>query len=363
MLVNKEFKVNDYLTLRLEQVWAPQQQEEHETVIYVAGEWFRQCKYLLLNILVNDIGSFDEIDSIDEASAKLDHSLERNSSFKLKIPAEVEFWGHCSNLQMWAEFCYDTRLLHSNLAFPLLKKLTEAGDPIAKRVFREEIAKRLSSGFSPVIEFLAEEGYLKYLTHEEIVIAMLELKEAEAFLTIEKKVGKPIEILTELHEGKIGVFAIVKNRRVETLSLHKCELKSVPKEIKSFAKVKEINLTSNSLSIVPKWVLDFKNLQYLLIAGNQIKSLPEWIGKLKWLKYLDVGYNPIEMLPESIVKLESIEYFDVECCPLKQFPDLSSEHLSRGLKDLNHFFNEISKKEVKKNSKLNLSSKINKDAS
>ncbi len=47
-----------------------------------------------------------------------------------------EFWGHCSNLQAWAEYGYDTRLLHPNLAFPLLEKLATVGDPIAKKVFK-----------------------------------------------------------------------------------------------------------------------------------------------------------------------------------------------------------------------------------
>ena len=153
MLVNKEFKVNDYITLKLEWVGVGQ---ELETTIYVADKWFRQCKFLLLNIPVDEISSLDEIDSIDEAAAKLDRSQERNKFFRREISPEVEFWGHCSNLQMWMENNYDTRLLHSNLAFPLLKRLTDVGDPIAKRVFREEIAKRLGQGYRPVVEYQKE---------------------------------------------------------------------------------------------------------------------------------------------------------------------------------------------------------------
>ena len=40
---------------------------------------------------------------------------------------------------------------HHNLAFPLLKVLTKSGDLQAKKVFREEIAKRFESGYVPVI--------------------------------------------------------------------------------------------------------------------------------------------------------------------------------------------------------------------
>lgn len=73
-----------------------------------------------------------------------------------------------TKLQAWYEQDYDTRLLHSNLAFPLLKKLTYCGDPFAKKVFKEEIAKRLESGFLPVVLYLIKEGYLSYLNAEEL---------------------------------------------------------------------------------------------------------------------------------------------------------------------------------------------------
>ncbi len=54
----REFKVNDYIALKLEYVEgdidvAP----GWRTVIYVKGKRFKQCKYLLLNILVDDISS------------------------------------------------------------------------------------------------------------------------------------------------------------------------------------------------------------------------------------------------------------------------------------------------------------------
>ena len=63
----KEFKVNDYLSLKL---------EDNITNIYIKGRLFRQCKYLLLNIFVDEITSLDVIVSIDEAAEKLDRSLD-----------------------------------------------------------------------------------------------------------------------------------------------------------------------------------------------------------------------------------------------------------------------------------------------
>lgn len=127
----KEFHVNKFLSVRL---------ERGETRIYVAGQPFIQCKFLLLNIPITEISTFDEIESIDEAAEKVDGIMEKEIR-KIEIPPEVEFWGHCSNLQVWYEYNYDTRLIHSNLAFPLLKKLAEVSDPLAKKVFKAELIK------------------------------------------------------------------------------------------------------------------------------------------------------------------------------------------------------------------------------
>jgi hypothetical protein len=52
----------------------------------------------------------------------------------------------------------------SNISFPLLRKLAEAGDPIAKKVFKEEIAQRLESGYPSVVQYLIIGGYISHFT-------------------------------------------------------------------------------------------------------------------------------------------------------------------------------------------------------
>lgn len=84
----KEFWVNNFITLRL---------EEEKTVLYVNRKPFLQCKYLLLFIPIKNVNIYEEIASIDEISEILDRSMERSN--KYDIPPETEFWGHCSNLQ------------------------------------------------------------------------------------------------------------------------------------------------------------------------------------------------------------------------------------------------------------------------
>ena len=154
-----EFIINNYLKLRL---------EYGNTNIYVGGELFKQCKYLLLNIPETNIRDYDEINSIDEASEKLDSSMERGKPRKYNISPDVEFWGHCSNLQAWHENDYNSCILHRNLAFPLLRALVKVGDPLAKKVFKEEIAQRIAGGYPSVVEHLINQGYLEYLNEEEL---------------------------------------------------------------------------------------------------------------------------------------------------------------------------------------------------
>ena len=63
----KEFQVNEYISLKL---------IGKDTFIYVKEEKFIQLKYLLLNIPVEEISSFNEIESNDEAAELLDSFLE-----------------------------------------------------------------------------------------------------------------------------------------------------------------------------------------------------------------------------------------------------------------------------------------------
>lgn len=156
----KEFKINDYITLKL---------EGGKTNIYVKDQLFRQCKFLMLSVPVNQIKSFDEIASIDEAADILGWRNVGQDRVKYQIDPETEFWGLCSNLQVWAENNYDTRLLHRNLAFPLLNRLSEVGAPNAICIFKEEISKRLESGSPIVFQYFLEEleGYFEYLNYEK----------------------------------------------------------------------------------------------------------------------------------------------------------------------------------------------------
>ncbi|MFW9894669.1 MAG: hypothetical protein ACFFD7_02580 [Candidatus Thorarchaeota archaeon] len=69
--------------------------EKGHTNIYIQGKLFIQCKSLILNVDLKESSSYKKITSVDE--------LFRESVNGQIIP-EIEFWGHYSNLQAWAEY-------------------------------------------------------------------------------------------------------------------------------------------------------------------------------------------------------------------------------------------------------------------
>ncbi len=267
----QEFRVNEYITLKLEEDPTTLKLGGKETVIYVSGEKFQQCKYLLINIPVDEVSTFDEIQSIDEAAERLDRTMEQKV-YNVNLPPEAEFWGHCSNLQVWAENNYDTRLIHRDLAFPLLKKLVEVGDFKAKQMFKEEICKRLESGNRTVIDFLRWEGYLAYLNHEEVLFALLEVEEAGVIIEIEKHIGMELTIylMGDMMEPEPkSPLIIIENKHVLQLTLGKLERK---------------NSLDTLYLITSLYQLD--HLQYIYLEYYD-RNLMDVLESLPVLKYID----------------------------------------------------------------------------
>ena len=162
-----KFTINAFLDVRL---------EDGKTQIYINNELFMQCKYILMNIPVDKIEDFKGIDSIDETVERLDRSFESTGDLNVNISPKAIFWAHCSNLQVWYENDYNSCLIHSNLAFPLLKELTKAGDKLAAIIFKEEVAKRFESSNIKGKQFLLNNKYLDCLSKEELDILLVQTK-------------------------------------------------------------------------------------------------------------------------------------------------------------------------------------------
>jgi len=323
-----EFTINDFITLKL---------EDDKTNIYVNGEEFIQCKYLLMNILVQHIELYDEINSIDEAAEKLDKSLDLGDPdgyyFRKEIPSEVEFWGHCSNLQVWTEQDYDTRFIHRNLAFPLLKRLTEVGDPKAEKMFKDEIGKRFEKGPDSVRQYLALEGYMDYLSREEMWSVMPNQSEVEILQAVERETGAEFKLCSDEAEGFVWgdkpnqlAFSIKDGyvKKIDFLNFNfllDLKWEKIFAILGKLAALKELYLSHNNLKIIQDGIRRVKNLIVLKLDHNELEELPEAIGDLEKLRWLILNDNEIKKLPESIGKLTLLEELHVNRNQLIELPN------------------------------------------
>jgi len=341
-----EFIINEFMSLKL---------EEDITMIYVAKKPFIQCKFLLLEISIEETTILDEMESIDQVAQELNRSLEPLDDFTRvdKLPPETEFWGHCSNLQAWYENNYNTKLLHSNISFPLLKELTEAGDHLARKVFKDEIAKRYDTGIESVRTFLEKGGYLKFLTKEEFYSLIDSNAEYEALKYLEK-------------EYDVKRYQLdIRNGRIIKLGLGGRNLKKLPEIIKRFEFLEDLNIAGNNLDAFPNWIGEFKHLKVLRFNNNKsdklvtlpnsigdlssleeligfnnnLKWLPESFGNLSSLKKVDLHNNKLEMLPDSIGNLENLEELNLKSNKIKKIPESISNLMS--IKTLDFAKNEI----------------------
>ncbi len=315
-----EFKINDYITLKL---------ERDETIIYVASEPFTKCKYLLLEIPENEIDSYDEINSIDEAAELLDGSLEALNDHlyeddynlvKVKIPPLDEFWAHSSNLQAWAENGYDTRLLHSNLAFPLLRKLTKAGDPQARRIFNEEIVKRFLNGPDSVRQFLCVDGYINSLSREQKRLLFKSEAETSVIEGIEDIIDYELGVcVLRLESG--GQCFMLRDGKVVGLTLGDDKLSVFPETIRELKSLEFLRISLMGINTIPNWLGELKSIKQLKLSHIKTKELPDSIGELRSLEHLDISYNQLKYLPESMGTLSSLKTLDVSYNNLEELPE------------------------------------------
>ncbi len=334
----KEFKVNNYIVLKL---------ERGKTNIYIKNRLFKQCKSLVLNIPKYKLDTFDDLNSIDDVADRL------NKSFNVRnftIPPELEFWGHCSNLQVWVEMNYDTRLIHSNLAFPLLKKLVEIGDNMALRVFKEEIVKRFKSENFTVINYLLKENYINYLSEEELEHIFLENNESlRTFYELNSGLSKPWnhryqllihlmelgdvlarkflkeDIKKRIYNNNLNFIEILRSNSHLLLLFSEKELSDIFLEnnelIKDLKNLERLDLGYRDLTIIPKFIEQFKHLKELNLSFNKIDSLANVIGSLKHLETLDLRNNNISSLPSSIFYLKSLQNLYLDNNSLKFIPN------------------------------------------
>jgi hypothetical protein len=203
--MQKIFKINEYLTLKL---------EEGTTKILIKGKLFKACRYLLLNIPKYEPEKTFHVNNIDEAE---EIYSKRHESEEDLIDPETEFIGHCSNLQAWYEHDYNTDLLHRSLAFPLLKKLQAEGDPLAKKVFKDELARRLMNANLKVLLYLCEQDYFHYFSKREIETIRREIDFEKIMLDGLKKLKHNVFFFHKKGMWNIFMYLNVSQKELDVL--------------------------------------------------------------------------------------------------------------------------------------------------
>jgi len=347
-----EYKIDKFLKLKL---------ENDKTVIYINEEQFMICKKLLIDLPNKNTNSINKKElSINELAEK------SKPLFKYNIDAKMEFWAHCSNLQAWKENNYDTALLHSSIAFPLLKRLIEVGDSVANKVFKDEIGRRFADGHLQTIKFLEEESYLNYLNNEELntilkllitnlinnknieqtlsvlnYLAEIHFLNAEKFLRmlIKNRLKNGDVLLSKLLLEKNYIYYLSYNelykclisgdilKKIDQYVLDKLELHSEfdSGEGSGFIikgnRIVGLDLWGYIPKSFPEEILELDSLKSLRINSDYLNLLPETLSKLSSLKELYLDRNQLTTLPKSIGDLISLKILDLDCNNLLALPD------------------------------------------
>ena len=309
---SKVFVINEFITIKL---------EGGKTNIYVDGEIFKECKFLLLNITKDKVNSIEDIESIDDVAERLGWTYEGQIGLenKYSIPPETEFWGHCSNLQVWYEHNYDTRFLHKNIAFPLLKRLTDVGDKLAKRKFKEEIALRYKEGNVSVKFYLLEEGYIDYLTREEFLSILP--SEYSILEGIEKDAG--ISFLPDFYNvysrrsrDQMLWYAIKKDHitsvGIRNISLDERVWEKIFSKLALLEHLEILEISYTNLSTVPETLSELISLKDLILNHNNLNEMPNSLSHLHCLEYLCLSYNKFTIFPSAILSLEYLKKLKIE---------------------------------------------------
>ncbi len=201
--------------------------------------------------------------------------------------------------------------MHSNLAFPLLRRLTEIGDPLAKKVFKEEILLRLESGFPSVIIFLIAEKYIDYLEREAFLSSILNEKDAFAILEIEKFLKINLKAEYENFDFCDENVFMFYNKKVIGL------------------KIFDLNVES-----VIRHITKLKNLSVLCLVGCNMIKLPHSIEELKNLIYLDLSVNKLEFIPMEIKVLPNLQRIYLSANKISNLKNIGE--ISKYLEHLSH---------------------------
>ncbi len=293
--VHRECIVNDYITVRLEEVehlyeeytWEYQKHPEkfydYEWVIriYVEGvDEFTDDKYT-----IHEYNDF--IRSIKFLPLKrgkygwgwddtLDNSIKK------------KFNDICMKFRNWSKNDYDINLLDFKLMFPLLKKLIDAGDKRALIALKEKL---INIDDPNIFVWLKTYSLTNYINEQKLNMLFSE----------------------KLKENRIVNFRGAKVYMLEVKTLIDFE------ELigKNFVLQQGCDYDDSAFNF---WVRDNHITEIDIQNVWDLKSIPESIGSLTFLERLNLRWTGITRLPISMRKLKKLKDIDLYSCKIK-WPD------------------------------------------
>jgi Leucine-rich repeat (LRR) protein len=216
-------------------------------------------------------------------------------------------------LKLWIENDYNSHLFHFSLSFPLLKALYELSDPIANKVYKEEILNALTENQSQVCRFLIEEDYLNVLSKEEIESSVSLFNITKLELTSKGYIDFPKFLLS-------NAFSML-----EELDLTNNSISKIPDDIDKLDSLKSLDLSENQFVHFPSILSNLPNLKELYFRRNRLTDLLDFKKYSFSLEKLDLSSNLLTEITPSIIEIQTLKALDLECNSLKEIPSFLGE--------------------------------------
>lgn len=302
-MILREYKINDYISVKLEEVDEEDWRCGPGGKDYVAG--YNQV--IRTSIYINDkwISPWKYGDDV----------LEKYYPFN----AYEEL---CVDLDRWYKAEYDHTVLPPIFAYQLLKELIEVNDPLALRVLEQEIIGGLNEVDQETKKFLEEWGYRNLLGRERF---WQELKiDTKILQELEKLTEKKLNILESLYsrnQHKPFVGFLIKDDKISALLLEDCSFEEFPEIITNLIDLEYLSLKNNQIEQLTDSITNLKKLKDLNLSNNKFREFPKILFKLTSLQELWMVGNDLVEIPNEIILMKSLTRFSFFGNKVKSFPE------------------------------------------
>jgi Leucine-rich repeat (LRR) protein len=119
----------------------------------------------------------------------------------------------------------------------------------------------------------------------------------------EKKINFPKLKFLNLGSNNLTKLPDMSHLPLETLKLHKNQIKELPKISK---KIKNLNLFINNIKQIPKLLFELLELEIFSFGMTKIKKIPDF-SIFKNIKWLNLPCNEIKSIPKTLCNCENLE--------------------------------------------------------